>query len=338
MSSSYFPFVCFIFFFFFICKGSCQDGDLKFNSALIKVYKDGRVVRFVNLGQVPAGLDANTSVDSKDVVISTQTGVRVRLYLPQIAKSSDKKLPVLVFYHGGGFYSGSIATPDYHNFLNYFVAQTNVIVASVDYRVAPEHTCPTQYDDSWEALKWVASHSDQNGPEPWLKDHADFQRVFISGDSSGGNVAYNVAMRAGGEPLGSNAKLVGTILLHPFFWGSQPLPSESSMDPRLQAFFGNTWTQLYCPSSSAGVDDPRLNAIKDPKTSTIGGTKVLVCVAEQDPLRDRARAYYEKLGKSGWQGVVELMETAGEGHVFFLKALTSPNTAALLKRVSAFMN
>ncbi|KAI3792136.1 hypothetical protein L2E82_06006 [Cichorium intybus] len=90
-------------------------------------------------------------------------------------------------------------------------AQT--IIVSVDYRRAPEYLYPAQYDDSWEAIKWVASHATRDGTEPWLNDYADFERVFFGGESACANIAHHMGMRIGlGKDLdtfGDGFKLVG---------------------------------------------------------------------------------------------------------------------------------
>ncbi|KAK4849892.1 hypothetical protein QYF36_001844 [Acer negundo] len=88
----------------------------------------------------------------------------------------------------------------YHNYGNALVAEANVIAVSVNYMKAPEHPIPAAYEDSWAALKWVASHSSNNsgggGPESWLNHHADFVRVFLAGDIAGANITHNIAMLA----------------------------------------------------------------------------------------------------------------------------------------------
>ncbi|GFY89609.1 alpha/beta-Hydrolases superfamily protein [Actinidia rufa] len=85
---------------------------------------------------------------------------------------------------------------------------------------------------------------------------------------------------------------------------------------RGKSFSDKLW-MFACPSSS-GSDDPMMNPAMDPGLSRLGCEKVLVCVAEKDFLRDRGWYYKEELGKSGWGGVVEIMEAVGEDHVFHL--------------------
>ncbi|CAL5378797.1 unnamed protein product [Camellia sinensis] len=182
----------------------------------LRVYKDGRVDRFKGTDIVPPSTNPETGVQSKDVVIDPETGLSARLYIPRIP-NPHRKLPLLVYFHGGGFYIVSAFSPLYHNYLNSLVAEANIVVVSVDYRRAPEHPLPIAYDDSWAAVKWVASHSSAAVGEVWLKDYVDFYRVFFSGDSAGANIAHNMGIRVGLEGL-DGVKLVGIFLVHPYFW------------------------------------------------------------------------------------------------------------------------
>ncbi|TXG64353.1 hypothetical protein EZV62_011347 [Acer yangbiense] len=77
--------------------------------------------------------------------------------------------------------------------------EAKIIAVSVDYRLAPENPVPAAYEDSWTTLKWVASHFNGKGSEDWLNRHADFQRVFLSGDSAGANIANRMAIKHGHE-------------------------------------------------------------------------------------------------------------------------------------------
>lgn len=162
---------------------------------IFRLYRNGRVERFneyFNVFYVPPSLeDPATGVSSKDVIISSH--VSARLYLPKnINVTSNEKIPILVFYHGGGLVLGSAFFNKMHRFLNHLVSESNVICVSVEYRLAPENDLSILYEDCWTALQWVASHSEHENPnnsnkDSWLTSYGDFNRVFIAGDSAGGN-------------------------------------------------------------------------------------------------------------------------------------------------------
>ncbi|KAI0507584.1 hypothetical protein KFK09_013710 [Dendrobium nobile] len=266
-----------------------------------RMYRSGRVERFGGTDKVPPSLDPATGVDSKDVIIDPSTGVFARLYLPPTANDGGK-LPILFYIHGGGFCIESAASPVYHRHLNDLSSLTPLIAVSVDYRLAPEHRLPAAYDDSWTAFRWVFSRAD-----PWLAQHGDFGRVFVAGDSAGGNIAHHIALRAAAEGLA----IKGMALIHPYFGGSVPVGSES-------ADSGRMWKFIF--PDTEGLDDPRRNPVAEgaPSLAALGCERVLVTVAEKDFLRDRGVIYYEKLKESGWRGEVELVETPEANHVFHL--------------------
>ncbi|KAJ6392573.1 hypothetical protein OIU84_023942 [Salix udensis] len=269
-------------------------------SPLLRIYKDGYIERLRGTDIVPCRLDPETNVLSKDAVYSPELNLSCRLYRPH-STSPDKKLPVLVYYHGGW---------------------------------PPEHPLPIAYDDSWTALQWLASHVNGDGPEEWLNSHADFGQVFLAGDSAGANIAHQLAMRCGQEKL-SGVNLAGVILVHPYFGGKEPIGAEveflevkSRADP--------LW-HFVCPASS-GLDDPLINPLVDPKLDSLGCSKVLVIIGGKDFLRERGWHYYEKLSKGGWGGVAEIMEGRDDEHVFHLSDPTCENAVALLKRIAAFIS
>jgi A/G-specific adenine glycosylase len=287
-------------------------------SPFFKVYKDGRIERSLVLEDLPAGLDPETGVLSKDVVISPDSGVKARIFIPEIV-GSDQKLPLLVHYHGGGFCVGSAFHILTKNVLTPIVSRGNVIAISIDYRLAPEHLLPIAYNDSWDGLEWIAGHSNGLGPEPWLNNHVDFGKVFLTGESAGANIAHYLAVQVGANGW-AGLKLAGVILVHPFF-GYKDVDEMH---------------KYLCPTSSGGDDDPRLNPAVDPNLSKMGCQKALVCVAEKDFLRDRGEAYYKTLATSGWPGKVEFYETKGEDHCFNAFKQCG-ETDALNKKVVDFM-
>ncbi|AQL01140.1 NAD(P)H dehydrogenase C1 [Zea mays] len=148
-------------------------------------YKSGRIHRPGGAPTVPAGTDPATGVVSKDIRAGPASA---RVYLPPGAAG---KIPVVVYFHGGGFVVGSPARPGTHNYLNDLVARSGAIGVSVYYRLAPEHKLPAAYDDAWAALRWAATLG--GGEDPWLLEHADLSRVFLAGCSAGANIAHNTA-------------------------------------------------------------------------------------------------------------------------------------------------
>ncbi|KAI9200250.1 hypothetical protein LWI28_004959 [Acer negundo] len=169
--------------------------------------------------------DPIIGVSLKDITIVQEPNninISARLYLPKLTTTTTQKFPLLVYFHGGGFCISSPFTSKYHNCINALVAEANVVVVSVNYRKAPEHLIPTAYEDSWDALKWVASYSSNNGggggPESWLNHHADFERVFLARDSAGANITHNIAMLAGSgdSEFGLNVEILGIAFTHIF--------------------------------------------------------------------------------------------------------------------------
>ncbi|KAF8023127.1 hypothetical protein BT93_F0584 [Corymbia citriodora subsp. variegata] len=327
--------------------GNSSESEVAFEwPSVIRVYKDGRVERLFETDVVPPSTDPETGVSSKDVTIAVAAAaaatseppshvVSTRLFLPKLTGS--RKLPLLIYFHGGGFFVSSPFSAVYHGYLSAVVAKANVVAVSVNYRKAPEHPIPAAYEDSWAAIQWAASHRDGDGPEAWLNEHADFGRVFLSGESAGANIAHNMAMAAGNPERGLNIRLLGVALVHPYFWGSSPI-GEEALHPDRRADLEWIWP-FVCPSTPDS-NEPWINPMADgaPSLAGLGCGRVLVCLAEKDLLRDRGRLYHEVLGRSGWTGAAEIMETEREGHAFHLYDLGGQKAKDLIRRLAAFLD
>ncbi|KAK7343574.1 hypothetical protein VNO77_12407 [Canavalia gladiata] len=311
----------------------------------IRVFNDGTVERPRQTPFVAAMLDdPQTRISSKDILFSHNPKLSARLYLPKFTISSGQhqaeKVPILVYFHGGGFFFESAFSQLYHHHINTFVSQANVIVVSVEYRLAPENPLPACYHDCWAALQWVASHSAPNPTiaEPWLIEHGDFNRIFIGGDSAGGNIAHNIAMRAGTEDLPCDVKILGAILSHPYFYISDPNETEpiTSYKQSSSCLVMN----LVYPSGPAGIDNPMINPVAPaaPSLTGLGCSKIIVCVAGKDTLRDKGVWYYEAVNKSGWQGEVELFEEIEEDHVYHIIHPQSQNATKFIRRLASFLH
>ncbi|WCJ38698.1 alpha/beta-Hydrolases superfamily protein [Euphorbia peplus] len=301
---------------------------------LFRAYEDGTMDRFVGIETVPPSLESE--IKSKDVIYSPQFNLSSRLYLP---KCLHKKVPLLLHFHGGGFCVFTAFAPIFHNYLTILAERANVLIVTIDYRNAPENPLPAAYEDAWTALNWIALHSNGDGPEDWINHHADLGRVYFTGDSAGGNIAHNLAMRFGVEKLklkSGDVNVVGIVLAHSYFWGKETIDGQSE---EKRWMCDGIW-KMVNPNSVLGLDDPTLNPSLDPNLSKLGCKKVLIFVAEKDEfdLRSRNWFYYESLKKSGWQGNVEIMESKDETHGFHIGKPTSDNAVALIEKFASFLN
>ncbi|CAJ1952581.1 unnamed protein product [Sphenostylis stenocarpa] len=131
---------------------------------------------------------------TKDITINQQNNTWLRLFLPRVALSSSnpnpKKLPLILFFHGSGFVILSAATTLFHDFCVEMANTAEAIVASVDYRLAPEHRLPAAYDDAVEALRWIGKSEDE-----WLRHYADYSMCYVMGSSAGATIAYHAEER-----------------------------------------------------------------------------------------------------------------------------------------------
>ncbi|EOA25884.1 hypothetical protein CARUB_v10019264mg [Capsella rubella] len=310
-------------------------------SPMLIIYKSGRVERLMGETTVPPSSIPQNGVVSKDVVYSPHDNLSLRVYLPEKAAETREKLPLLVYFHGGGFVIETAFSPTYQTFLKAAVSASDCVAVSVDYRRAPEHPIPTSYDDSWTALKWVFSHVAGYGQEDWLNKHADFSKVFIAGDSAGANITHHMAMRAAKETLSpglNDSGISGIILVHPYFWSKTPLDDKETTDVARRTWLESVW-KLANPTSKDGLDDPYINVVQSELVdiSGLGCGRVLVMVAEKDTLCRQGWGYAAKLDKSRWNGEVEVMETKGETHVFHLKDPSSEKAHELVHRFAGFI-
>ncbi|GMP56483.1 hypothetical protein CsSME_00020952 [Camellia sinensis var. sinensis] len=311
---------------------------------VLKVYKDGTVDRLLGSPFVPPSspttTTTTTTIISKDTTISS--AVSARLYLPPTTTTTTR-LPILVYFHGGGFCIESAFSSFCHRYITSLVSHSPILAVSIEYRLAPENPLPIAYEDSWSALQWVASHSikpkskPKPNSDPWLSNYGDFSRIYIGGDSAGANIAHNILMRAGVEPLHGGVEILGAFLSHPYFWGSDPIGSESKAD-REMGLLHRTWMFAY-PGAPGGVDNPMINpfASNAPSLKELKCARILVVVAEMDELRERGVRYGEEVRESGWGGDLEVVEVEAEDHCFHILNPETKNAKNLIKVLASFL-
>ncbi|KAK1313833.1 putative carboxylesterase 8 [Acorus calamus] len=221
------------------------------------------------------------------------------------------QLPVIIFFHGGGFILFSASTAFYDSSCALIARSVPAIVLSVDYRLAPESRLPSAYDDALDALLWLG---DEGAQDPWLQEQGDLSRCFIMGSSSGGNIAYHAARRvfSGVRVDLGPVKVVGLILNQPFFGGVERTESETEDDDVLPLGATDMMWRLSLPVG-ADRDHEYCNPSRE-EAATKGDEHLLPrCLVRGhvgDPLINRQRAFV-KLLKGRTEGLVAKMEEEG---------------------------
>ncbi|OMP06794.1 Alpha/beta hydrolase-3 [Corchorus olitorius] len=313
---------------------------------LIKVYKDGHVERPQIVPYVTAALAPELGVTSKDIVIDKFTNVWARFYVPDSNRGNKQLIPLVVYFHGGGFCVGSAAWICYHEFLAKVAAKAGCVIMSVNYRLAPENPLPAAYEDGIKSVMWLKQEAAGNEEYWWWSKQCDFSSVFLAGDSAGANIAHNVAARLLGSYINCYPlTLKGTILIQPFFGGEARTDSEKKMvqSPRsaLSLAASDTYWRLALPCGT-NRDHPWCNPIPIPIPLGKGSTRLLptlVCISEMDILKDRNVEFCAAMEKAGQK--VEHVMYKGVGHAFQVLSkshLSQTRTHEMIAHLNAFLH
>ncbi|WP_269929384.1 alpha/beta hydrolase [Aminobacter sp. HY435] len=229
-------------------------------------------------------------------IVGGATALPARLYKPR----HGERLPLLVFLHGGGFVLCSLDTHD--NFCRALAKAGDCAVLSVDYRLAPEHKFPAAFEDGLAALEWAAENAESLG--------CDAERLAISGDSAGGNLAAAAAMHASPE--------IRHVLLHLLLFypaadpsGSGPSYETYPLTPFLSAEMMRWYWRQYI-GETADLADPRVALMRS--AGLAGLPQTTVAIAEYDPLRSEVEALCAALAEAGVD--VEARRYDGVSHGF----------------------
>ena len=207
--------------------------------------------------------------------------IPLRLFWP----SEETGLPVLVWYHGGGWVAGTLdqIDPTARRLCN----AAQCIVIAVDYRLAPEHPYPAGRDDAYAALVWAYQNARRFG--------GDAERIAVGGDSAGGNLAAVVAQMARDR---AGLQLRQQVLIYPVTDLRRGAPSHTSNGQGYLLTRGamEMFTNLYLPDLASRTA-PRASPLRAASHSNL--PPAIVQTAEFDPLRDEGAAYAQKLISSG---------------------------------------
>ncbi|WP_212005716.1 alpha/beta hydrolase [Chitinophaga sp. HK235] len=217
---------------------------------------------------IPLAGEQETVFAVEDKTIGfTDRKINIRIYRP-----CDKKtLPAVVYFHGGGFFKGSLESHDRP--LRQLANLAEVVIISVDYRLAPEYPFPHGLNDCIDTTEWIINHAAELGIDPHC--------VGVAGDSAGGTLATAVAGRVN--------NILCQVLIYPATDSSLATPSWSAFaeGPILTLKQGIELWEYYT--------EDKINAAPIFNDNLSGMPDTFIITAEYDPVRDEAMTYAEKL-------------------------------------------
>jgi len=227
-----------------------------------------------NFRSVPVG-------EVRDIAVPADgRTIPARLYRPE---GDAAKAPMLFYFHGGGFVIGDLETHD--PICRRICKEAGAVVLAVDYRLAPEHPFPAAVEDASAAYDAMAPKAAELGADP--------TRLWVGGDSAGGNLAAVLSRRTGAVP-----RPAGQILVYPWLDHVSAYPSHAEftetfpLTTAVLAYFDRHYFQ-------GGADKASPLASPGHQQVTAPLPPALILTAGLDPLRDEAAAYADALGNAG---------------------------------------
>lgn len=238
-------------------------------------FADNRDISFLDGKPIELSKIEDRSIDGRN------GSIPIRIYIPE----STKPLPVVVFYHGGGFVIGNLKSHD--KVCRRTSKMNQAIVVAVDYRLAPEHKFPAAVEDCYDATKWVSENIAEHGGNP--------NQLVVMGDSAGGNLAAVTAIQA--RDLGT-PKIAAQVLVYPMADARMCYPSIDEnaegyiLTKELMQWFTTNYTR-----NEADKENPLMSPILNDDLSNL--PPALVQTAQFDPLRDEGIDYGKQLKAAG---------------------------------------
>lgn len=204
-----------------------------------------------------------------------------RLY----SAAPDRKLPVLLYMHGGGWVYGDVDTHD--SVCRALARRAECAVVSIDYRLAPEDPFPAAVEDAWAGLEWLHGHASEVGGDP--------EGIAVAGDSAGGNLAAVMALRARDR---GGPRIAAQVLIYPV----TDCDLSTTSYREAATGYGLTSESMFWFWDNYIADAERR---KDPDASPMRANDhrklppALIITCELDPLASEGIAYAELLKKSG---------------------------------------
>ena len=245
--------------------------------------------------------------------------IPLRVFRPS-ALDKHETVPVLVYFHGGGWVIGDLDTHDV--LCRQLARESQSVVVSVDYRMGPEFEFPAAVDDCWAATCWIAEHGASLG--------MDTAKLAVGGDSAGGNLAAVISLMA--RELAPHPPIAFQLLIYPATEmdaqtesmrvnGEGLLLTSKSMQWFVKQYFGER-------ANSAAIKEWRASPLL--AASHAGLPAALVLTAGYDPLRDEGRMYADKLSAAGTPAQYVCFERQIHGFVTMSRVIDEAKTAVSL--------
>ena len=256
--------------------------------------------------------------------------IPIRIYT---TKTMGQDLPVLYYIHGGGFFGGHPGVVE--ESVKLIVEKFDIPVVSVDYRLAPEYLYPTGHNDCLAVYQWITENASSF--------HGDKDKIFVSGDSAGGNLAQYCSTKAYEDHL---IPVKGQLLLYTtlnmaavedeyFHWSLD----QYEMSRKHKAYIKTSLGMLEGMGSGLneilGIDDPLNDYLnpysRDPKLNPT----TFIAVGEHDYLKVENLAYAAKLNQAGIK--TKTLVYKGMGHAFFDQCGIYPQCEDLANEMGLFI-
>ncbi|MEY9976441.1 alpha/beta hydrolase [Lysinibacillus sp. RC79] len=259
--------------------------------------QEARAVRIVPKWTSP-NIPQLAAIENRKITVRDGAQINVRIYRPVL----NKNLPVIVYYHGGGWVFGNLDSTDAGCQL--LAKKAEAIVVSVDYRLAPEYPFPTPLYDAYDSFMWIYENIENFG--------GDTANLTVAGDSAGGNLATVVAYLAAtlnGPAIKAQA-LIYPVVNVDFTTTSYNVYGEHyGLDKQGMQWFAGHYTD------QPNYMDPLVSPLQIEDLSVL--PKTIIIAAEADVLYDEGLAYAQKLTNAGV--TVEHVNMAGLIHSYYSK-------------------
>jgi len=239
-------------------------------------------------------------IENRDIP-GPKGNLAIRVYTP----TASSALPIVVFFHGGGFVAGDLDA--YDKALRSLTNRCECIVTSVGYRLAPKNKYPAATEDAYAAAKWVAGHAAEIG--------GDSRRIAVGGDGAGGNLAAVVTLMARDR---RTPHLAFQVLIYPMLDASTMRPSwfTETDAPTVTRNSKHSVLSAYLPIA-VNLGDPYISPIRANSLANLPPALIIVYGGE-DPMRGEGEDYAHRLTQDGVTAKTSVYPQAIHG--FFLMA------------------